>query len=113
MGKFLQNSDITLPHRNRSAECHSANRSWRDTIPPHKRTDYGIGVGVTSPASGVGEAGTSVTERRYRGSGTRVVLSAQGTEIAALIPAGQPVPAEGSTAAIAFDPGALHLMGGA
>ena len=64
-------------------------------------------LAATGPVSG------TVTALRYLGSGTRVVLSAQGTEIAALIPAGQPVPAEGSTAAIAFDPGALHLMGGA
>jgi putative spermidine/putrescine transport system ATP-binding protein len=48
---------------------------------------------------------------RYVGSGTRVVLDANGTEIAAMVPAGQPVPAEGSTTAFAFDPGALHLMG--
>ena len=39
-------------------------------------------------------------------------LNADGTELAALVPAGQPVPAEGATTAIAFDPGALHLMGG-
>jgi putative spermidine/putrescine transport system ATP-binding protein len=52
-----------------------------------------------------------VTALRYLGSGTRVVIDANGTEIAALVPAGQPVPAEGTTTAIAFDPGALHLMG--
>ncbi|MBA3908529.1 MAG: polyamine ABC transporter ATP-binding protein [Rhodobacter sp.] len=50
---------------------------------------------------------------RYLGSGTRVVLEANGTEIAALVPAGQPVPAEGDMTAIEFDPTALHLMGGA
>ena len=33
---------------------------------------------------------------RYLGAGTRVVIEAMGTEIAALVPAGQPVPAEGS-----------------
>jgi len=54
-----------------------------------------------------------VTALRYLGSGTRVVLELQGTEVAALVPAGQPVPAEGTTAAIAFDKGALHLMGAA
>jgi putative spermidine/putrescine transport system ATP-binding protein len=52
-----------------------------------------------------------VTALRYLGSGTRVVLQANGTEIAALVPAGQPVPAEGDTTAIDFDPKALHLMG--
>jgi putative spermidine/putrescine transport system ATP-binding protein len=40
-----------------------------------------------------------------------VVIDAAGTEIAALVPAGQPVPAEGTTTAIAFEPSALHLMG--
>jgi putative spermidine/putrescine transport system ATP-binding protein len=48
---------------------------------------------------------------RYLGSGTRVVLQANGTEIAAMVPAGHPVPAEGDTTAIEFDPRALHLMG--
>jgi len=28
-----------------------------------------------------------------------------------MVPAGQPVPAEGETTAIAFEPAALHLMG--
>jgi putative spermidine/putrescine transport system ATP-binding protein len=50
---------------------------------------------------------------RYLGSGTRVVLQANGTEIAAMVPAGQPVPAEGDTTAIDFDQSALHLMGSA
>ena len=53
----------------------------------------------------------TVTALRYLGSGTRVVIRADETEIAALVPAGQPVPAEGETTAIAFDPQALHLMG--
>jgi putative spermidine/putrescine transport system ATP-binding protein len=53
----------------------------------------------------------TVTALRYLGSGTRVVIDAGGTEIAALVPAGQTVPAEGTTTAIAFEPSALHLMG--
>jgi putative spermidine/putrescine transport system ATP-binding protein len=52
-----------------------------------------------------------VTALRYLGAGTRVVIDANGTEIAALVPAGQPVPAEGEVTAISFDPSALHLMG--
>jgi putative spermidine/putrescine transport system ATP-binding protein len=52
-----------------------------------------------------------VTALRYLGSGTRVVMTANGTEIAAMVPAGQLVPAEGDTTAIEFDPQALHLMG--
>ena len=39
------------------------------------------------------------------------MIEANGTEIAAMVPAGQPVPAEGATTSIAFEPGALHLMG--
>jgi putative spermidine/putrescine transport system ATP-binding protein len=54
-----------------------------------------------------------VTALRYLGAGTRVALRLGETEVAALIPAGQPVPAEGDTAAIAFDPIALHVMGAA
>lgn len=53
----------------------------------------------------------TVTALRYLGSGTRVVIRTGETEIAALVPAGQPVPAEGTTTAIAFEPSALHLMG--
>jgi putative spermidine/putrescine transport system ATP-binding protein len=55
----------------------------------------------------------TVKALRYLGSGTRVVLDANGTEIAAMVPAGQPVPAEGDTTAIDFDRVALHLMGSA
>lgn len=53
----------------------------------------------------------TVTALRYLGSGTRVVIDVNGTEIAAMIPAGQPVPAEGATTAFSFDSNALHLMG--
>ncbi|MGA0542046.1 ABC transporter ATP-binding protein [Neotabrizicola sp. VNH66] len=54
----------------------------------------------------------TVTALRYLGSGTRVVLRTGETEVAALVPAGQPVPAEGAPAALTFDPGALHVMEG-
>jgi putative spermidine/putrescine transport system ATP-binding protein len=53
----------------------------------------------------------TVTALRYLGSGTRVVITMGDTEVAAMVPAGQSVPAEGSQSAIAFDPSALHLMG--
>jgi putative spermidine/putrescine transport system ATP-binding protein len=62
-------------------------------------------LAASGPVSG------TVTALRYLGSGTRVVIDAGGTEIAALVPAGQPVPVEGATTAIAFEPSALHLMG--
>ena len=53
----------------------------------------------------------TVTALRYLGSGTRVVIRTGETEIAAMVPAGQPVPAEGETTAIAFEPAAPHPMG--
>ncbi len=63
-------------------------------------------LAATGPVTG------RVTALRYLGSGTRVVIDAQGTDLAALVPAGDPVPAEGDMTAITFDPQALHLMGG-
>ena len=66
-----------------------------------------VRLAATGPVSG------PVTALRYLGAGTRVALRLGETEVAALIPAGQPLPAEGETAAITFDPAALHVMGGA
>jgi putative spermidine/putrescine transport system ATP-binding protein len=66
-----------------------------------------VRLAAAGPVSG------PVTALRYLGAGTRVVIRIGDTDIAALVPAGQPVPAEGTTAAIAFDPGALHVMEGA
>ncbi|WP_395543069.1 ABC transporter ATP-binding protein [Neotabrizicola sp. sgz301269] len=66
-----------------------------------------VRLAATGPVSG------PVTALRYLGAGTRVALRLGETEVAALIPAGQPLPAEGETAAIAFDPAALHVMGDA
>jgi putative spermidine/putrescine transport system ATP-binding protein len=54
-----------------------------------------------------------VTAVRYLGSGSRVVLRMGDTEVAAFVPAGEPVPDTGSEAAIRFDPRALHVMGAA
>ncbi|MBL9047828.1 MAG: ABC transporter ATP-binding protein [Tabrizicola sp.] len=62
-------------------------------------------LAASGPVSG------QVTALRYLGAGTRVVIAIGDTEIAALVPAGQPVPAEGATTAVAFDQSALHLMG--
>jgi len=52
----------------------------------------------------------TVTALRYLGSGTRVALTTNGTELAAFLPAGQPLPEPGTTARFTFDPSALHLM---
>ncbi|CAN1556664.1 PotA ABC-type spermidine/putrescine transport systems, ATPase components [Paracoccaceae bacterium] len=62
-------------------------------------------LAATGPVSG------TVTALRYLGAGTRVVIMMGETEVAALVPAGQPVPAEGQTTSITFDQKALHLMG--
>ena len=59
---------------------------------------------ATGPVTG------RVTALRYLGAATRVVLQAEGSEIAALVPTGQPLPEPGATCGFAFDPGALHLM---
>jgi putative spermidine/putrescine transport system ATP-binding protein len=57
-----------------------------------------------------GQGRGRVTAIRYLGAGSRVVLDIGGVEVAALVPAGQPLPGEGAEAAIAFDPSALHVM---
>ena len=54
-------------------------------------------------------AGT-VTTLRYLGSGSRVIIDANGVEIATLVPTGQPVPQPGSAVGLTFDPAALHVM---
>ncbi|MBC2836140.1 ABC transporter ATP-binding protein [Paragemmobacter straminiformis] len=65
---------------------------------------------LTAP-DGVALSGT-VTTHRYLGAGNRVTVATQGTEISALVPAGQPLPETGATVGIAFDPAALHVMEG-
>jgi putative spermidine/putrescine transport system ATP-binding protein len=64
-----------------------------------------------TPADGVALSGT-VTGLRYLGAGSRVTVALNGTEIAAQLPAGQPVPEPGATVGLAFDPTALHVMEG-
>ncbi len=66
-----------------------------------------VRLAATGPVSG------PVTALRYLGAATRVVIRAGETEVAALVPAGQPLPAEGEIRSITFDPGTLHLMEGA
>ena len=65
-------------------------------------------TGLTAPGPVQGR----VTALRYQGAATRVVLSMMGTEVAAMVPAGESLPEEGAMASIAFPPGALHLMEG-
>ncbi len=60
---------------------------------------------------GVALSGT-VTALRYLGAGSRVTVALGGAEVAALVPSGQAVPTVGATVGLAFDPAALHVMGG-
>lgn len=62
-----------------------------------------------TPADGVALAGT-VTSIRYLGAGSRISVVLHGTEVAALMPAGQPLPEPGTTVGLSFDPSALHVM---
>ena len=64
-----------------------------------------------TPADGMALSGT-VTGLRYLGAGSRVTVALNGTEIAAQLPAGQPVPEPGATVGLAFDATALHVMEG-
>ena len=52
----------------------------------------------------------TVTAIRYLGAGSRVALHVAGTELAVLVPAGQPLPDPGAQVGFAFDPAALHVM---
>lgn len=51
-----------------------------------------------------------VTSLRYQGAATRVAVDLMGTEVAALVPSGAPLPEPGAQTGIAFAPGALHVM---
>jgi putative spermidine/putrescine transport system ATP-binding protein len=63
-------------------------------------------------ADGVALSGT-VTALRYLGAGSRVTVALAGAEVAALVPSGQAVPAVGAMVGLAFNPAALHVLGGA
>ena len=94
---FVGSSNVLPPELTRAL---GGPAEWASLRPEATR------LAATGPVMG------TVTGLRYLGAGTRVQLSAHGAEIAALIPAGQPVPEPGANMAISFDPGALHLMGG-
>ena len=54
-----------------------------------------------------------VQSQRYLGTGTRISLKLHDTDIAAFLPAGSPIPDEGSPVTLTFAPEALHLLGDA
>ncbi len=51
-----------------------------------------------------------VASVRYLGAATRVSVAVDGVALAALVPAGSPVPGEGEPAGLMWDAEALHLM---
>ncbi len=87
-----------------------------NVLPPSLTESLGLPKSWASlrpEAIRLGAGGTkkgTVTALRYLGSGTRVALEVQGTEIAALVPSGSDVPEIGSATAFDFDADALHLM---
>jgi putative spermidine/putrescine transport system ATP-binding protein len=52
----------------------------------------------------------TVISRSYLGGTTRLGLDVEGQRLNALLPAGQPLPAEGQSVRIGFAPADLHLM---
>ena len=95
---FVGSSNILPPELTRAL---GGPASWASLRPEATR------LAATGPVIG------TVTALRYLGTGTRVLLSLNGTEIAAMVASGQPVPEPGQATAIAFDAGALHVMAGA
>ena len=94
---FVGSSNILPPDLTRALGGPAA---WASLRPEATR------LAATGPVMG------TVTALRYLGTGTRVVIQMQGTEIAAMVAAGQAVPDPGSTTAIAFAPEALHVVAG-
>ncbi|MCB6178574.1 ABC transporter ATP-binding protein [Rhodobacter sp. Har01] len=60
----------------------------------------------------VGPVRGTVSAVRYLGAGSRVVLRIGEVEVAAYVPAGDPIPDIGSEASPVFAPAALHVMEG-
>ena len=53
-----------------------------------------------------------LVSRAYLGASIRLVLDADGLRLSAVIPAGQPLPADGETVTVSWRPEALHFMAG-
>ena len=95
---FVGSSNILPPDLTRAL---GGPASWASLRPEATR------LAATGPVIG------TVTALRYLGTGTRVLLTLNGTDIAVMVAAGQPVPEPGQATAITFDTGALHVMAGA
>ena len=71
---------------------------WSSLRPESLRLD------PTGPLSG------TVSAIRYLGAGHRIAISTHGTDIAAILPAGSPLPEPGSAIRLGFSTDALHIM---
>ena len=94
---FVGSSNVLPPTLTRAL---GGPESWASLRPESVR------LAEAGPISGV------VTGLRYLGAATRVSVRLHDTDVAALVPAGQDLPREGSSIAITFDPKSLHLMEG-
>jgi putative spermidine/putrescine transport system ATP-binding protein len=77
---------------------HGGQRRWASLRPEAVRIAAGDGIAAT------------VISRSYLGGTTRLGLDVEGQRLNALLPAGQPLPAEGQSVRIGFAPADLHLM---
>jgi putative spermidine/putrescine transport system ATP-binding protein len=77
---------------------HGGQRRWASLRPEAVRIAAGDGIAAT------------VISRSYLGGTTRLGLDVEGQRLNALLPADQPLPAEGQSVRIGFAPADLHLM---
>ncbi len=97
---FVGSSNVLPPD---FVQRYSGQRQWGSLRPEAIRVAAGTsGDGV--PAR--------VVSRQYHGSTTRVILDADGLRLAATLPAGAAVPAEGDAVVLTFNRESLHLMDG-
>ena len=94
---FVGSSNVLSPDLTRALGGPAA---WASLRPEQVR------LAADGPLKGI------VAAVRYLGAGSRVIVRVGDADLAALVPAGQPVPEPGTAAALAFDPAALHVMGG-
>lgn len=92
---FVGGSNVLSPALTQSV---GGSAHWASLRPEALRID------PTGPLQG------TVTAIRYLGAGHRITIHCQNTDIAAILPAGQPVPDTGARIALGFDPTALHIM---
>jgi putative spermidine/putrescine transport system ATP-binding protein len=92
---FVGSSNVLPPA---FVDRHAGQRRWASLRPEAVRL------------SGEGRLSATVVSRSYLGGTTRLGLDVEGQRINALVPAGEPVPAEGETVRLGFADQDLHLM---